>query len=58
MDKPIAMDDIERLLVAIQKGRVQYKVNNDTGGFSILDCEGNFLPDIKVRLIIPQVFIQ
>ena len=52
------MDDIERLLVAIQKGRVQYKVNNDTGGFYILDCEGNFLPDIKVRLIIPQVFIQ
>ena len=38
--KPTAMDGITGLLVAAQKGCVQYEVINDYGGLSILDCEG------------------
>ena len=58
LDKPMAMYWISGLLFATQKGRVQYKVINDAGGLSTLECEGYFLPDFKVRLFIPQVFIQ
>ena len=54
----MAMDGISGLLIATQKGRVRYEVINDAGGFSILECEGYFLPDIKVSLFSQQVFIQ
>ena len=36
--EPMDMDGITGLLVADQKGRVQYEVINDSGGLSILDC--------------------
>ena len=58
LDKPMAMDGITGLLVATQKGQVWYEVINDAGGLYILECEGYFLLDIKVRLFTPQVFIQ
>ena len=32
--------------------------SNDAVGLSIIECEVYFLPDLKVRLFIPQVFIQ
>ena len=54
----MAMDGIAGLLISNQKGFIRYEVINDAGGFSILDYEGYFLPDIKVCLFIPQVFIQ
>ena len=54
----MAMYGIARLLVSTQNDRVRYKVINDAGGLSILECEGYLLPDLKVRLFIPQVFIQ
>ena len=54
----MAMDVIKGILVATQKGWVRYEVIIDAGGFSILECEGYFLTDIKVRLSIQQVYIQ
>ena len=54
----MAMDIIAGILVGTHKGRFQYYVINDAGVFSILECELYFLPDIKVRLFIPQLFIQ
>ena len=53
----MAMDGIAELVVDNTKGKVQYKVINDAGGLSILDFEEYFLPDIKVRLFRPKVFI-
>ena len=58
LDKPMAMDVISGILVNNHKGRVQYEVIDGAGGFSIIECEGCFLPDIKVYIFIPQVFIQ
>ena len=54
----MSMDGIAGLMFATQKVRVRYEVINDSGGLSILECEGYFLPDIKVCLFRPQVFIQ
>ena len=58
LDESMAMDIIAGILVGTHKGRFQYYVINDAGVFSILECELYFLPDIKVRLFIPQGFIQ
>ena len=54
----MAMNGISGLMVATQKGQVQYEVINDSGGLSILECDRYFLPDLKVRLLIPHIFIQ
>ena len=58
LDKTMAMDGVSGLLIATNKGQVQYRVINDAGGLSILECEGYLLLDIKMRLVIPHVFIQ
>ena len=58
LDEPMSMDGIAGLMFATQKVRVRYEVINDSGGLSILECEGYLLPDIKVCLFRPQVFIQ
>jgi hypothetical protein len=58
IDVPMSMDDIAGMLTSHQKGRVQYKVINDAGGLSILNCKAYYLPALKFRLFSPQVFLQ
>ena len=52
------MEGIKRLLVDSQKGQFQHEGINDSGGWSILECEEYLLTDLKVRLFRLQVFIQ
>jgi hypothetical protein len=54
---PLAMDGIAGQLIAHQQGRLQYKVLNDAGGVTILECNGFHLPDLKIRLFSPQAML-
>ena len=54
----MAMYGIAGVLVETQKGQVWYEVINDACGLSILECKWYSLTDFKMRLFIPQVFIQ
>jgi hypothetical protein len=57
LDVPLAMDGIAGQLVAHKRGRLRYEILNDTGGVSVIECEGYLLPGLKIRLFSPQVFL-
>jgi hypothetical protein len=51
------MDGIIGQLIAHQEGRLPYKILNDAGGITTLECNGYHLPTIKIRLFSPQIFL-
>ena len=55
---PFAMEGIYGQFIAKQKGTIQYKVINDQGGISMLQCEGYYLPGLMIRMFSPQTFLQ
>ena len=55
---PLAMEGIASQFLSKQKGTILYEVINDQGGISVLQCEGYYLPDLKIRLFSPQTFLQ
>jgi hypothetical protein len=55
---PLAMDGIAGQLIAHQKGRLRYEILNDAGGISAIECDGYYLPALKIRLFSPQILLQ
>ena len=48
LDVPLSMDGISGQLIAHQKGRLCYKMLNDAGNVSVLECDGFLLPSLKI----------
>jgi hypothetical protein len=57
LPSPLAMDGIAGQLIAHQTGLLRYEILNDAGGITILECQGYHLPDLKICLFSPQVFL-
>jgi hypothetical protein len=58
LSTPLAMDGIAGQLVAHQKGRLRYEILNDAGSITVLECDGYYLPALKIRLFSPQILLQ
>ena len=55
---PLCHGRNSRPIACQTKGTIRYEVINDQGGISVLQCEGYYLLDLKIRLFIPHTFLQ
>jgi hypothetical protein len=57
LPSPLSLDGIAGQLIAHQRGRLRYEILNDAGGVTTLECEGYYLPGLKIRLFSPQILL-
>jgi hypothetical protein len=51
------MNGIAGQLTAHQKGRLHYEILNNSGSVSVLECDGYYVPESKIRLLSPQLLL-